>query len=65
MSLTNDPSLDTPAMDYQERLEHLDNNNGEKSDYMTLISEILHSLGTPKSETDTIIGAIESYSQSK
>lgn len=62
MSLTHDPALDIPAMDYQERLEHLDNNNGEKSDYIVLINDILYALGTPIKDIQTIFGSIESYS---
>lgn len=52
-------------MDFQETLEHLDNNNWEKSQYMQLILDVLHSNGTSKEDTDIIQNAIYSYNTAK
>jgi len=48
-------------MTHQETLEHLDNNNWEKSHYMDLILAILHNNWTSKEDTDIIQNAIYSY----
>ena len=48
-------------MNFSETLEYLDNNNGMKSDYMTLIKDILHYNGTPALEISIIENAIYSY----
>jgi hypothetical protein len=48
-------------MDFQETLEHLDNNNWEKSQYMKLILAILYNNGTSKEDTNIIQNAIYSY----
>jgi predicted nucleic-acid-binding protein len=52
-------------MNFQETLEHLDNNNWEKSQYMQLILGILHNNGTSKEDTDIIQNAIYSYNTAK
>jgi len=49
----------------QETLEYLDNNNGEKSQYMELILKVLHDNGTSKEDTDLIQNAIYSYNDAK
>jgi hypothetical protein len=52
-------------MTNQETLESLDNNNGEKSQYMDLILKVLHENGTSKEDTDLIQNAIYSYNTDK
>ena len=52
-------------MDFQEQLEHLDNNNGEKSQYMELILSILHDNWVSKEESDIIENAIYSYESAR
>ena len=49
----------------QDTLEFLDNNNGEKSQYMELILQVLHENGTSKQDIDLIQNAIYSYDNSK
>lgn len=52
-------------MNNQETLEHLDNNNWEKSQYMDLILKILFENWTSKEDTDLIQNAIYSYNTAK
>lgn len=52
-------------MNNSETLEFLDNNNGEKSQYMELILRVLHDNGTSKEDTDLIQNAIYSYESAK
>jgi predicted house-cleaning noncanonical NTP pyrophosphatase (MazG superfamily) len=52
-------------MNNSEALEFLDNNNGEKSQYMELILKVLHDNGTSKEDTDLIQNAIYSYNTAK
>ena len=49
----------------QDTLEFLDNNNGEKSQYMELILKVLFDNGTSKEDTDLIQNAIYSYNTAK
>ena len=51
--------------DNAEKLEFLDNNNWEKSQYMELIMKVLHENGTSKEDTDLIQNAIYSYELAK
>ena len=50
---------------FSEALEFLDNNNGEKSQYMDLILSILHDNWTSKEDTDIIQNAIYSYAEAR
>lgn len=52
-------------MDFQETLEHLDNNNWEKSQYMQLILDVLYDNWVSKKEIDLIQNAIYSYDGAK
>ena len=54
-----------PYMDFSERLEHLDNNDWEKSDYMQLIKDILHDNWTSAIEISIIENAIYSYAEAR
>lgn len=58
-------TLTNQYMTFQETLEYLDNNNGEKSQYMELIQQVLFANGTSKEDTDVIVNAIYSYDNSK
>ena len=49
----------------QDTLEFLDNNNGEKSQYMELILKVIHDNGTYKEDTDLIQNSIYSYESAK
>ena len=49
------------TMSFSERLEHLDNNNWDKEQYMKLIKDILHDNWTSALEVSTIENAIYSY----
>ncbi len=57
--------ITTFNMNNSETLEFLDNNNGEKSQYMELILQVLHDNGTSKEDTDLIQNAIYSYNDAK
>ena len=52
-------------MNNSETLEYLDNNNGEKSQYMDFIMKILYDNGTSKEDTNLIQNAIYSYNTAK
>lgn len=63
---TTDRDIEQPEyLDFQERLENIDNNNWEKSDYMTLIKDILHDNWTSALDIATIENAIYSYAESR
>lgn len=52
-------------LDTSERLEYLDNNDWDKSDYMKLIKEILHNNWTTAFDISLIENAIYSYAEAK
>lgn len=52
-------------MDNNETLEYLDNNNGEKSQYIELILRVLYDNGVSKQDSDLIQNAIYSYNTAK
>ena len=52
-------------LDPSERLEYLDNNDWDKSDYMKLIKEILHNNWTTAFDISLIENAIYSYAEAK
>ena len=54
----------TPYMDFSERLEYLDNNDWDKSQYMKLIKDILFDDWMSALEVSIIENAIYSYSES-
>lgn len=53
------------AMDFSERLEYLDNNDWDKSDYMKLILDVMYENWTSKEDTELIQNAIYSYAEAR